>query len=100
MLTRVCYLYRDASNYKFWGHFVLEGAITRDEVAAYMIDREWFVPEAIGLEPLQPDDWTDEDHDFHELHQFEPVAEGEPICTAAEFVERMKLAERLEWFVV
>jgi hypothetical protein len=100
MLTRVCYLYRDASNYKFWGHFVLDGAITRDDLVPYLADGEWFVPEMVGLPALRPCDWTEDDHFFHELHEFEPASEGEPLCTAKGFVLRMKRMQARGYFPV
>lgn len=98
MLTRVCYLYRDASNYKFWGYFFLDGVLRREEVAPFLIDKEWFIPEVIGLEPLRPPEWTEEDHDYHELHEFDQVEANEaaktekPFCTSSEFISRMKKA--------
>jgi len=100
MMTRVCYLYRDASNYKYWGYFVLDGSITRADLQPYLIDGEWFVPESVGLKALRPNEWTEDDHAYHELHEFEPVTEGEPFCKAAVFAGLMKRADKRGWFVV
>ena len=41
--TRVCYCYRDASNWKFWGEFILEGKFTRKQIQKYLFNNEWFV---------------------------------------------------------
>ncbi|MFT3810977.1 MAG: hypothetical protein QM698_13745 [Micropepsaceae bacterium] len=96
MYTRVCYLYRDASNYKFWGYFILDGAVLRDEAKPYLIDGEWIIPEVIGLDPLRPIEKTEDDHRYHELHEFEEVGVSEaagigaPLCSAGEFIRRLK----------
>lgn len=98
MLTRITYLYRDASNYKFWGTFVVDGQITQDDVEPYLFDHTCFVPQMVGLEGLQPASLNEDDHDLHEFHAFEPTEEGKPVCAAGEFVKRMKVMQKAGFF--
>jgi len=38
--TRIEYLYRDASNYKFYRDFVVEGSVTKNDFSPFLFDRE------------------------------------------------------------
>lgn len=72
------YQYRDASNYKARGQVLLDGRAKSKDVEAIRVkleSREFFIPEQVGLRPLQPSLWTacscapddDLDHCWHEF---------------------------------
>ena len=80
------YLYRDASNYKAYGKLLLLGGVTKAdiiEVRSYLDSGEFFVPELVGVLPLQgelyqySDGPTEDDHDFHEFVDLRPATEKE-----------------------
>ena len=72
MNTELCYLYRDASNYKQHCEVVLAGEITESEARSALWEEVYFIPSAVGLPNLQhlfqeqgfqfP---TDDDHPWH-----------------------------------
>lgn len=102
--TEVTYLYRDPSNWKFWGTFVVDGALGRDELKQYLLkypwlpsDIEWFNPRMVGLEHLLTEPWDVEDHAMHELHEFVPTDRGETLCSASELIERFASASHRKW---
>ena len=69
------YLYRDASNYKAFRSVVLDGEWSQDlieGIRSSLIDGEYFVPQMVGLEPLQAQvgKWNSDDHDWHEVVEF------------------------------
>lgn len=77
------YLYRDASNYKAWGALRLLGRASvedGDEIRRHLEMGEYFVPELVGVPPLQgelfrlSDGPTDDDHIFHEFVELRPAA--------------------------
>jgi hypothetical protein len=96
--TRVEYLYRDASNYKFRGEFVVAGTLTREDVEPHLFDRGWFVPTQIGLPHLLAMPVNEDDHMLHEFEDFVPTSHDETICSAAELVGRLSTASRSGWF--
>lgn len=70
MNTKMTFLYRDASNYKQYNEFVVEGEITDEDiekVIACLQDGEYFVPECVGIEAERFVEWTEDDHPFCEL---------------------------------
>ncbi|MCO5088437.1 MAG: hypothetical protein M9883_16430 [Methylobacteriaceae bacterium] len=97
MKTEVHYLYRDASNYKFWGSFIVSGAFSTAKIERYLIDGEFFVPKAIGLPPLVPDVRNEDDHDWHTFQECVETSEGEPLLTARELIRRIKAASARDW---
>ena len=96
--TRISYCYRDAANWKFWGHFAVEGKIDRSDLEHYLDGAEFFVPEKVGLNHLLTEPWSRDDHILHELHEFEPAAGGQTLCTAAELIRRFRVANEQDWF--
>ena len=96
--TRVCYCYRDASNHKFWGEFILKGKFTRKQIQDFLSDEEWFVSEQVGLNHLLTEPWTKDDHILHEIHEIEPTDRLDFICSAKEMVSRFKQAQAKDWF--
>ncbi len=80
------YCYRDASNYRVNGVELFSGALTASEMQAFrrsLIDKTWFVAEAVGLPSLQGQllgssgSPTPDDHDWHEFVRLRPATETE-----------------------
>ncbi len=92
--TRVTYLCRDVSNYKFWDTFVLEGDFDIEDVRRWMFDGEFFIPERVGLPRLLPELRNDDDHDLRSLEWVERCLDGRALRSAAEFGERMAAASK------
>ncbi len=90
--TKVEYLYRDAGNWKFWGEFVLSGAVTFAEIEVLLFDRLWFTPEEIGVESLTPKIRNEDDHPLHEIHEMTLVPTADALMTAEEFIARLEKA--------
>lgn len=79
------YLYRDASNYKDFRRYLLEGSLTEaqiKEITSKLDEGLYFVPEDVGLpmaDNLQRTYGYDEevDHPFHELVLLKNISEEE-----------------------
>jgi hypothetical protein len=97
MNTEVTYLYRDAGNYKFWGRFVVLGAFSPSMVEKYLIDGMFFVPKAIGLEPLATGARNDDDHEWHTFEECAPTGSDPTVMSAHELVRRIKRAHDAGW---
>ena len=98
MLTLIEYLYRDASNYKEYGTFVLDGDFQICAVQDFLADREFFIPERVGLKSLVPTEKTVDDHYLHSLEGTSTVDVASALMSAELFVERIKRASREGWF--
>jgi hypothetical protein len=96
--TRVEYLYRDASNYKFRGSFDVLGTVALAELEGYLFDGYGFVPEKIGIDALRPRDENDDDHCIHTFESFEQVTVKDWAFTASELIDRLQAASRTGWF--
>lgn len=81
--TKVSYYYRDASNYKQFHKVVVAGELTDDQQQqiwqSLSTDTDnGFIPEQVGLDPLQTlfdDDFTEDDHPWHTLEAVESTDE-------------------------
>ncbi|WP_133117154.1 hypothetical protein [Mesorhizobium sanjuanii] len=98
LMTKVSYVYRDASNYKFWGEFRLLGKINIETIGSFLFDGEYFIPEKIGLPPLRPDKTNEDDHLLHSLEACEAVEDCTFSMTVAEFARRIRRAHQRGWF--
>ena len=98
--TRIEYFYRDASNYKFHGDFVVGGTLSKGDLSPYLFDAEWFVPTEVGLPHLLDLPMNEDDHWLHEFAELVPTDEGSPICTASELIERFRAASYRGWFSI
>ena len=96
----VCYLYRDAGNCKFRGRFVVRGDFYLRAVEPFLFDRQWFVPEQIGLPPLRPAVTNDDDHLLHEFEEVLPYRGRERGTPALDLVNRIRRASVEGWFLV
>jgi hypothetical protein len=86
----VSYLYRDGSNYKIRGRFVVQGHLDIEALRPFLFDDEWFIPERVGLPPLRP---RAPDEDGHLLHEFEVItlySGPEPGIPAADLARRIR----------
>lgn len=93
----ISYLYRDAANFKCWGSFVVKGNICLSDLTEHMIDKEYFIPEMAGIPKLNPDEWSDDDHDFHEIQSVKSCDRAPYAFTAAELVRIFCEQSRLGW---
>jgi hypothetical protein len=100
--VRFSYLYRDAGNYKIFGHVVfsnfdkLDIYAVEQEVRARLIDGLWFYPKSWEIPDLHLFKW-DEDLD-HELHEFEQLAPTEmAVNTSASLTAFFALVLKTKW---
>lgn len=93
----VTYLYRDAANFKCRGSFAVKGPLALDDLYPHMIEKEFFIPELVGIPALTPDMWTEHDHEYHEIECIEPTEPTFYAFTAEQLVERMRQQSAREW---
>lgn len=73
MNTKFSYTYRDGSNYKEHYCIVLSGEISHEQVKAILDscdDREYFIPEQVGLECNRFGEYTIDDTPFCEIGEY------------------------------
>ena len=99
MNTKICYLYRDASNYKMYNMAVLNGQLTEAQKSAILSclhDGEWFIPSAVGLDEERFSDFNEDDHVWFELdsYSFEDTAAKPTVAiTPSQLVEAFKVCK-------
>jgi hypothetical protein len=98
MNTKINYLYRDEGNWKYRGSFIVEGAVTLNDLRTFLIDHEWFVPSKVGLKHLLSDSWGTDDHLLHEFVGFEETSDQKCICSTRELIARFARASKTGWF--
>lgn len=95
------FLYRDASNYKCYRSFVLQGRITEEQklsIADCLLEGEHFIPQQVGI-PFERD-WeiSEDDHPFCELDpvsdfQYTDAKPDYPLITVDDLVSAFQLAK-------
>jgi hypothetical protein len=95
--TEICYIYRDASNYKWFDEVVVSGELHFEDFKEYLIDREFFIPELVGLKCLTPEIRNEDDYDWHAIFSLTPTSKAANFISAAELVARFKLQHRKGW---
>lgn len=95
---RVGYLYRDAANFKFRSEFTLRGRISEASLREFLIDREYFVPESIGLASLRPSCGNADDHQLHEIEYFRADDRIVSGFDANDFLIKTRNAAQRGWF--
>jgi len=85
MNTELTYLYRDASNYKFFCSVILSGDIRLSELCNYLHEGDYFIPERVGLKSLVPVVTNEDDHIWHELVSTKETDEQANFIPAAIF---------------
>lgn len=100
MNTRICYMYRDADNYKTHHDEVLSGEITQQQLMAIvdcLDEKTYFIPHQVGLPEVRFDQVTESDHCWFELcpEQDFSSTNDEPTIdiTVDELVERFQKAK-------
>lgn len=96
--TRVTYMYRDASNYKFHGEFVVSGKLQKSHLEKFLFDGEFFVPHEVGLNHLLDVPMNEDDHHLHTFEHFEPCRSSKAVCSAKDFIRRTSEANLKGWF--
>lgn len=96
--TKIKYMYRDGSNFKFLGWFTVEGSLSFNDIQKYLHESEFFIPHEVGLDHLLNLPMNQDDHYLHTFENFEATDEIEYICSAEEFSERMCKANSKGWF--
>ena len=101
MNTKITYMYRDACNYKNYGEIIVKGKYTEDQVDRILntLDGyEYFIPEQVGFPAIRFDDYTEDDHCWHELERNdftltnEKATEGD--ATIEDIVNRFESVKR------
>ncbi len=102
MNIRFEYLYRDAGNFKRWGEIVFSnpGDIGEKLIASMaedaLIDSLYFVASKARIPDLHFSDYNEQlDHDWHEMHEFQPttdVVSDSENRTIDEFLESLRYA--------
>lgn len=71
--TRICYLYRDADNYKMTTEVVIKGMFTEaevEEIFSLCDEGEYLIPHQVGLPENRFEIWDDQsDHCWFELSE-------------------------------
>jgi hypothetical protein len=98
MKTLVEYMYRDASNYKQFGSFVLDGSFCLEDIEALLWDGEFFIPERVGVATLVPAEKTRDDHYLHTIELTRETDVSESLMSAETFIARVRRAAREGWF--
>jgi hypothetical protein len=77
------YLYRDAGNYKSWGHVIFCNAnnisadVVKTRITGVLIDHAYFVASQAGVPDLRFTEYIEElDHGWHEFYSCEPTLES------------------------
>ncbi len=99
MNTKFSYLYRDACNYKIFYDVVVSGVLLVNDILPFLRDSILFVPSKVGMVDLQPEDWTVDDHPWHEVENLQGTSE-EPTTglTADQLREQFKIAHVNDWY--
>lgn len=98
MQSEVTYCYRDGSNYKYFGQFVLDGEFSVSQIEPYPFNGEYFLPHEVDMDHLLTDPMSKDDHYLHEIVDVVPVSGKMAICGADEFTERFRRAAVRGWF--
>lgn len=96
--TEVKYMYRDCSNYKFHRKFVVQGELKASDIKKYLHDKEFFIPHEIGLDHLLNLPMNQDDHYLHTFEGFISTEDKNYICSAKEFIDKLKKADKDGWF--
>jgi hypothetical protein len=99
MNTEITYLYRDASNYKFFGSIVVAGRIEIADIEGCFFDSEFFVPEAVGLPSLVPEVTNEDDHLLHTIVAMESTDKPASPIFAANLINEFRRRAEIGWFL-
>jgi len=97
--TRINYLYRDADNWKTLESVVVSGQVQFKDIKLYLREKEYFIPEQVGLNSLNGYD-VRIDHSWHEIGAgcFELTDDKPTIeLTVKELIAKFKQAHNEGW---
>ena len=98
MNTRFSYLYRDGCNYKKFNEIVVEGVLAEEQLIHFLREETFFIPSQVGLLDLQPEEWTVDDHIWHEIEHLQMTLETPGIRLKAEqLLIKFELAHENGW---
>ncbi|RZB35056.1 MAG: hypothetical protein SRB1_00824 [Desulfobacteraceae bacterium Eth-SRB1] len=98
MNTRFSYLYRDASNYKKYSEVIFSGSLKFEQLLPFLKDKTFFIPSEIGLDDLQGNEWSFDDHVWHEIENIQPTPNTPTVnIKAMQVLERFKVAYKDGW---
>jgi len=96
--TKFCYLYRDACNYKSFFEVILFGVIHKDQIESFLKDRLYFIPSEVGFPDLQGEEFTIDDHIWHEFEYIELTEDSPTSDVAASLlIEKFRRASQNNW---
>ena len=98
--THVFYMYRDYSNWNFYGEFYLAGRCQLEDFTQYLHEGCYFVPHLIGIESLTPEKMNEDDHWLHEIIKTEYAKPEKPILTSKKFISRLKDCYNKDWILL
>lgn len=93
------YMYRDASNWKYYGEVVIAGHLELSDLEPFLVDGEFFIPEDVGLLALRPAETNEDDHIYHCIEGIEPTERSASGISAADLVAafRQNRATNDDW---
>lgn len=98
MNTQFCYLYRDACNYKSFNEIVISGTLDPEQITPCLKDKTFFIPSEVGLDDLQSEEWTVDDHVWHEIENIYATMENPTTnINATQLLEKFRIADENGW---
>ncbi len=98
MNSRICYMYRDACNYKSFNEVVVAGVVDEGVLRGELREAAYFIAWDVGLPELQSEDWAECDHIWHELEGVEPTADAADFAlSGVELLEAMRASKARGW---
>jgi hypothetical protein len=96
--TRIEYMYRDFSNWKWFGEFFVEGKLSLSDLSPYLWEGEQFNPLKLGLPHLLDEPLNQDDHFMHEILTVEKTNIGQPFCGAEDLLKKCSRIGDMGWF--
>ena len=101
MNTRICYLYRDARNYKVYQEAVLSGSLSLDQVKKIFdccaTEDHYFIPADIGLPEERFPSWSTGDTEWFELEAIESTQDPPDIILTTDQLLSHFLISARDW---
>lgn len=102
MNTRIVYMYRDGSNYKYYVSVIVGGKVSCSDLLPFLSEKLWFAPHDVDLPHpgKEAEGWpNDDDHCWCELRadDFEPVDLASTHEEGSILIERFRQAHEKSW---
>jgi hypothetical protein len=96
--TRFAYLYRDACNYKVFNEIVISGILSFEIILPSLDRRVYFIPSVVGLDDIQPEPFSCDDHIWHEVESLTQTEDDATVNIDAQtLLRRFKEAHSRQW---